>query len=52
MQQRVAPRGEQGKVEMRDRAETVGNHEQVARVATEREGRARGSLQREELPAN
>lgn len=44
-QKSVAPRGEQGEVEARDGAETLGDHEEVPPVAAEGEGNARGSLQ-------
>lgn len=47
----MAPRREQGEVEARDGAETVGDHEEVARVATEGEGGASGLVELEELVA-
>ena len=47
----MAPGGEQGEVEERDGAETVRDHDEVARVASEGEGGARGLVELEELAA-
>lgn len=48
----MAPRREVGNVQVRDRSETDRDHVQVARVAAERDGVARGPLQRVELPVD
>ena len=51
-EERVAPRREEGEVEVGDVAEGGWEEVEVTRVAAEREGRARATLQVAEAPAH